>query len=62
MRKVGCSSFIVGVTGNLLPEDVQYFKSCGANCVLGKPLSLEDLEGTWVENGVFSPENEQEDV
>jgi CheY-like chemotaxis protein len=26
MRQMGCSCFVVGVTGNLMPEDIAYFK------------------------------------
>ena len=46
--------FIVGVTGNLLPEDVQYFQSCGANAVLPKPVKMDELNYLWIENGVTS--------
>mmetsp|Transcript_4267 Transcript_4267/g.8735 ORF Transcript_4267/g.8735 Transcript_4267/m.8735 type:complete len:599 (+) Transcript_4267:101-1897(+) len=35
---------IVGITGNILPEDVHYFESCGANRVLGKPIRIDVLE------------------
>jgi len=54
MRKIGFNSFIAGVTGNVLPEDVQFFKESGADCVLGKPLNLSDLEHRWVDYGVFA--------
>jgi CheY-like chemotaxis protein len=52
IRALGCDSFIVGVTGNLLPEDISFFNACGANCVLPKPLDLVDLEDLWMEHGV----------
>jgi signal transduction histidine kinase/CheY-like chemotaxis protein len=52
IRALGCDSFIVGVTGNLLPEDIAYFKTCGANSVLPKPLELAGLEELWMEHGV----------
>jgi CheY-like chemotaxis protein len=51
----GCSSFIVGVTGNLLREDIESFKQHGVNCVLPKPLNLSDLEGRWIEQGISFP-------
>lgn len=54
IRDMGCDSFIAGVTGNLLPEDVNYFKGQGANCVLPKPVHIADLEGRWVEHGLSS--------
>jgi CheY-like chemotaxis protein len=38
---------IVGITGNMLPEDVQHFTSCGANCVLPKPVKFDDLYNVW---------------
>jgi CheY-like chemotaxis protein len=38
MRARGSHVFIVGITGNLLPEDVDFFQSCGANAVSVLPL------------------------
>eukprot|EP00977_Amphora_coffeiformis_P024285 scaffold15349_cov89-Amphora_coffeaeformis.AAC.1 len=52
IRAMGCDSFIVGITGNLFPEDVSYFKESGANRVLGKPLAQKDLFDLWAEYGV----------
>ena len=52
IRRMGCDAFIVGITGNVLSEDVNYFKSCGANEVLPKPFNITDLEELWVEYGV----------
>jgi CheY-like chemotaxis protein len=52
MRELGCSSFVAGVTGNLLPEDVAHFKNCGANAVLPKPFKMATLEQLWIEYGV----------
>jgi CheY-like chemotaxis protein len=51
IRKLGCSVHIVGVTGNILSEDVAHFRKCGANWVLHKPFRLEALEQQWVEHG-----------
>ena len=53
MRSKGCDSFIVGVTGNLMAEDVALFKECGANSVLGKPFRLNQLDQLWLEHGVL---------
>jgi CheY-like chemotaxis protein len=50
----GFDSFIVGITGNVLPEDVAYFKKCGADDVLPKPLDLPALAKLWEEAGVLS--------
>jgi CheY-like chemotaxis protein len=52
MRKIGCSSFIAGVTGNVMSEDVDHFRNCGANWVLPKPFRLEALEQQLIEQGV----------
>ena len=49
---LGCDMFIVGVTGNMLTEDVEYFISKGANCVLPKPVQLPILEELLIEHGV----------
>lgn len=52
IREVGCDAFIVGVTGNVMPEDVRFFKDAGANAVLPKPLKLPDLDALFVEHDV----------
>jgi signal transduction histidine kinase/ActR/RegA family two-component response regulator len=49
IRQLGCDAFIVGITGNVLSDDVQYFKSKGANAILPKPVRLSDLENLFVE-------------
>jgi CheY-like chemotaxis protein len=51
---LGCDTFIVGITGNVMPEDVDHFKQCGANGVLPKPVKLHDLEVLWMEYGLFA--------
>ena len=52
LRKMGCSSYIAGVTGNVMSEDVDHFRSCGANWVIPKPFSVKAIEDQWVEDGV----------
>lgn len=37
----------IGVTGNMLKEDVDHFKSKGADSVLPKPLNMELLNRCW---------------
>ena len=60
MREMGCSSFIVGVTGNVMSDDVNHFRNCGANWVLPKPFRLEALEEQLIEHDVFpSAETDQ---
>jgi CheY-like chemotaxis protein len=54
MRQIGSDVFIVGITGNLLAEDVAHFKEKGANAVLPKPFKLSDLESLWVEYDVHA--------
>lgn len=54
IREMGYTGFVVGVTGNLLPEDVGYFMDCGADAVLPKPFNYNDLEQLLVEHGLFA--------
>lgn len=42
--KRGCNSVVIGITGNVLPEDIKTFVDSGAYDVLGKPLIIEQLE------------------
>jgi CheY-like chemotaxis protein len=44
LRSLGCSVPIIGVTGNVLPDDIAYYKLMGANEVLAKPLNLNSFE------------------
>jgi CheY-like chemotaxis protein len=43
LRENRCDLLIIGVTGNVLPEDRAYFLDHGANVVLAKPLNVSDL-------------------
>jgi len=52
IRQMGCTTFIAGLTGNLLADDIQYFKEQGADCVLPKPLNMNDLESKWEHHGI----------
>jgi signal transduction histidine kinase/CheY-like chemotaxis protein len=54
VRGMGSDVFIVGITGNLLPEDVAHFKEKGANYILPKPFKLSDLESLWVEYDIYT--------
>ena len=45
LRDMGCRCLIVGVTGNVLPQDVVVFREKGADAVLPKPLAIENLNG-----------------
>ena len=37
------SGTVIGVTGNALPEDISFFESSGADCVVTKPLTNKKL-------------------
>merc|ERR1711935_1192420 len=52
IRKLGSDVFIVGVTGNLMAEDVSYFRECGSNAVLPKPFRINELEDIIIENHI----------
>lgn len=54
IREIGYTGFILGVTGNVLAEDVDYFIGHGANGVLPKPVSLAKIKAAW--------KNQREDV
>jgi CheY-like chemotaxis protein len=45
LRDMGCKVPVIGITGNVLAEDKEYFKSHGAIEVLAKPVSLSQLDG-----------------
>lgn len=47
IRELGFQGLVVGVTGNVLPEDIAHFQSMGANSVLAKPVRLSNLEVLW---------------
>ncbi len=44
IRKLGYKGLIVAVTGNVLPEDKDIILASGMDCVLPKPLSVDDLD------------------
>jgi signal transduction histidine kinase/CheY-like chemotaxis protein len=52
IRELGSDAFIVGVTGNVMAEDIRHFKDHGANHVLPKPIKIPDLEALLVEYNV----------
>ena len=39
----GYRGLVVGITGNALPEDLDYFRIQGADCVITKPLTNAKL-------------------
>ena len=44
LRSRGYKQPIIGVTGNVLPQDVDCFVSHGANSVISKPLQAKGLD------------------
>jgi len=54
LRESGVDVFIVGITGNMLPEDVATFKNSGADAVLPKPFKLNELVCLWAEHGLIN--------
>jgi two-component system, sensor histidine kinase len=48
LRENGCVALILGVTGNVLTEDIAYFKEMGADNVLPKPVQLTLLDDYWL--------------
>jgi signal transduction histidine kinase/AmiR/NasT family two-component response regulator len=47
LRELGCMCPIVGVTGNVLGADIDYFLEQGADAVLPKPLQPSALAEVW---------------
>ena len=43
IRELGCNIPIIGLTGNIMEDDIKYFKEQGANEVLGKPTKKDKL-------------------
>jgi CheY-like chemotaxis protein len=43
LRELKSEVLIIGLTGNVLPEDQEYFQKQGANLVLSKPLNIDKL-------------------
>jgi len=57
---IGYGGLIIGVTGNTLPEDMQAFLDAGADFILGKPVSVPQLDAiiNHVKNhGKYSPKS-----
>lgn len=44
MRARGFANLIIGVTGNAMTEDVLSYEAAGADCVLTKPMRMDQLE------------------
>ena len=44
IRQLGYQNPIIGVTGNIMENDIKNFLDMGATLVIGKPVSMEGLE------------------
>ena len=51
LRALGCTIPIIGVTGNMLPDDIKHFKVQGATEVIGKPVNINRFEELMQEHG-----------
>jgi CheY-like chemotaxis protein len=52
IRSLGFHGLIIGITGNMMAADVDYFMAAGADIIFPKPLSVSSLEDYLL--GVFS--------
>ena len=50
LRAMGCTVPIIGVTGNMLPDDIKYFKAQGATEIMAKPLNMTLFENIISQN------------
>lgn len=50
IRERGCDVYIIGLTGNIMADDVSYFHACGANAVFPKPFKVREFEQHFEEN------------
>ena len=44
LRSNGYNGLIIGITGMTESQDIEDFRAAGADCVLAKPVTLEDLD------------------
>ncbi|KAJ1438103.1 histidine kinase-like ATPase [Ochromonadaceae sp. CCMP2298] len=54
LREMGCGSYIVGVTGNVMQADIDVFMQAGADSVLAKPMRIEIFDGMMASLGAKS--------
>lgn len=50
IRSQGSDVYIIGLTGNIMADDVSYFHACGANAVFAKPFKVREFEALLEEN------------
>jgi len=44
IRSAGYKGLVLGITGDVLPADIEHFQKCGADRVLAKPIDIPALE------------------
>ena len=47
IRNLGYKGIILGITGNVLQEDSEHFRSMGADDILAKPISMARIQEAW---------------
>ncbi len=50
IRSQGSNVYIIGLTGNIMADDVSYFHACGVNAVFAKPFKIREFEQHIEEN------------
>ena len=45
IRKLGYTGLIIGITGNVMGPDMEFFKNAGTSHVLAKPASMMYVHG-----------------
>ena len=55
LRSMRYSGLIVGLTGNILEEDLEEFSKAGCNEVITKPLDVPELRRTLISLGLSIP-------
>ena len=55
LRSMKYSGLIVGLTGNILEEDLEEFAKAGCNEVITKPLDVPELRRTLISLGLSIP-------
>ena len=43
LREEGCNLPIIGLTGNVAKDEIENFRNAGANVIVPKPFSMEQL-------------------
>jgi signal transduction histidine kinase/ActR/RegA family two-component response regulator len=51
IRSLGYDGIIIGITGNVESEDIEYFLKHGADAVMPKPVSLKTIQKFWKQKG-----------